>query len=348
MSEISGEIQSGRELGNAAIRDIVRMIEQLPPKVRLLLVPVVLAVAQLACAGETQSVSIESASLPEINPTETSHTEAVMPTPSLTPLILPEITETLTPTETPLLAPTAIAANPEEVKYGTVWQSYELHNYRDERADVIKRVYDTYGVAIVVPVVPEIYLVNNNEGESKIDVLRVVNAEWTLDDLMIIEEAINKSPQEFFGTDTYPLQIALVKFDKEVEGIGGWYNGRNMMITVPSSFQAEAKPFDDWDGLVENQRDELISTVIHELTHSYTEAHPEFLDEYADVRGWYMDSEGNWKNSDPNSIPDIKDWNNNPTEGVAFDVPIMIFDSAMLPEEVRTFLETSFPSIVDR
>ncbi|KKT72569.1 MAG: hypothetical protein UW68_C0033G0016 [Candidatus Collierbacteria bacterium GW2011_GWB1_44_6] len=217
---------------------------------------VLTSLALQACQPTPVARSLAKESVPPPTPhAETVGTPALFnSTPSYTQL------EAATPVEPQLPIPDLVYTG-ETLEYGT------------SRQDVIDRIEQNYGVKVICPAL-------NENGEP--------NQLPAITTFLIIEDSLRSLPPAYLQSSRHPKEILLYQSDlPDLEGgLVANYQNRQLTLTLPTTFDFEEPTLYMYQEIYGSQEALLRAVVIHELTHSFTEAHPELIDDWIIQTGW--------------------------------------------------------------
>ena len=245
---------------------------------------------------------------------------------------LPRIVVTVStpqPEQTPVYVQDQAEINMERLFPPDLEFQGETNQLSEEASLIIEGVRNDYGVQFISP--------RYWEG--------LPNEVWGENEIAAVAEAISSLPPQYHNNNSRsPREILLLRGANSLsQGAGGGYANRQLILLTPSNFAPYENLRDEAGRLYGNQRNQLRATVVHEWTHSFTEAHPELVEDWITQTGWEQGAQGNWHKINPNN--ELSDGNADkfPVEDIAVSAAILVVNPTSLPEDrINFFLESSF------
>ncbi len=206
--------------------------------------------------------------------------------------------------------------------------SDEIYQYNSEVKRIVEQVKSEFGVKIVSP---KTWAIPGKEQ---------LNLPWGLKEIALVAQALSQLPPAYFENNRSPREILLLRvFGSAADGgVGGGYIQRRMLLYTSEKFQPETKLDNPTlRSLYLTQGDELRNAVIHEWTHSFTEANPDVLDDFAKQAGWIRQVDGSWKNINPKNLFHHADADILPREDIAVSAGLMLVNPGVLSSDRRNF-----------
>lgn len=196
-------------------------------------------------------------------------------------------------------------------------------------------------------------IIENIEGKSKARIISPTdlvsregykqNMPWQSEEFKVISEAVSMLPGAYIE-DNYrsPIEILLLKAPQSQENFGviGGYANRAITLEIFETFS----PDGSFEYPYYNQKDLLLGAIIHEWTHSFTEAHPGILLHWQKSTGWSQNMLGEWVNDRPenlNFLFGLSADTPNPIEDIAVSSAMMVVNPKALDEERIQFFLTN-------
>lgn len=199
----------------------------------------------------------------------------------------------------------------------------EANIFSENVANSVKEAEARYGIQIVSP---SFFGLNNEP-----------NRLWLDDWIKIVLETLPKLPPEYLTSPRSPKKILLLCAQGSTsEGAGGGYANRELALFLSETFNPNSGFSGDASRLFSSQGKQLESTIVHEYTHSFTEAFPDVLQEWIQKMGWAQDN-NNWINSNPSSLIPEAEADKSPIEDIAVSAQLMYANPTILSSERRQF-----------
>lgn len=204
------------------------------------------------------------------------------------------------------------------------------HPYGQEAERIIDGVKKDFGVEMLSPT------------SWRVEEEIVETLPWETREIAVVAEAISQLPPAYRTSERAPIQILLLKLP-ESGGAGGAYGQRALLLFIPEDFLPPDKVFDvtETRRLYGTYRNHLRATVIHEYTHSFTEAHPEIFADWVEQVGWVQDSSGEWTNKNPENLIHDGRADETPGEDIAVSAGLMLVNPEVLSEDRLDFFLTN-------
>lgn len=165
------------------------------------------------------------------------------------------------------------------------------------------------------------------------------NLAWSEGEIEILVEAIDSLPPSyFFENERSPKEVFLIKRPgTDFDDLDGGYTDRKIYLEMPYLFPLDSPMPAPTGAYISNYGDYFKLVIGHEWTHSFTESHPELVDEWAQKTGWYKKSDGSWGNDNYWVVfPDIEVLDN-PVEDIASSIGLMLVNPQVLTDDRKEF-----------
>ena len=164
------------------------------------------------------------------------------------------------------------------------------------------------------------------------------NLAWSEEEIETLSITMDTLPAPyFFDNERSPQEVFLIKRPMtDFDDLEGGYANRKIFLKIPQIFYLDSPIPAPTGAFIKNYKDYLQVVIGHEWTHSFTESHPELVDQWAQRTGWYKKADGSWRNDNYWVIfPDIEVLKN-PVEDIATSVGLMLVSPEVLTQD-RTF-----------
>ena len=202
------------------------------------------------------------------------------------------------------------------------------HKYDGEAARIIEGVKNDFGVSIISP---------KTWGEKN-----EPNMPYGIREIAYIAESISQSPPEYRASSRSPHEILLLRVPGSTsEGAGGGYNGRRIIIFTSETFDGDRQMQGQAGDLYGTEGNHLKNAVIHEYTHSFTEATQGLQDTWNIQTGWFQKTDGSWTNDSPGTLIHDGGADTSPSEDIAVSAGLMFVKPDSLSSSRRDFFLTN-------
>lgn len=206
-----------------------------------------------------------------------------------------------------------------------------FHSYSGEANDAIKSLWVKYGINTLSQ---KVY-----QGEP--------NLPWPKDAILFLPKTLDKLPKEYFETATRPIRLYLMRKPGTSIGYqnyaGGFYANSNIALFIPESYDINGS-LDDKEGRVyASVRNQMLSVICHEFTHSYVDSFPEIMTKWNRETGWQQNEDKSWSNREPQNLLLEGGANKLPSEDLAVSAGRMLVNPHSISENRRNFFKTTVP-----